>query len=133
MTAFQQTLYEFEKSHHRMKQSYEDEIIRLRRELEQRGIPIPKSDKPISAEKSDGPPGAPARSTPSYPALNAGAPDLQNKRHSLSVDPRYPSTMKSMPSGRPPMNMQRPEEYRPVNPPCTFFCALPSRSHAVFR
>ena len=34
MSAFQQNLYELERKHQKLKQQYEDEIIRLRRELE---------------------------------------------------------------------------------------------------
>ncbi|TPX40470.1 hypothetical protein SeMB42_g05988 [Synchytrium endobioticum] len=43
LAAFQQSLYELERAHQKMKQLYEEEIIRLRRELEARGIPPPPS------------------------------------------------------------------------------------------
>lgn len=37
MNSFQQTLYDIERTHQKIKQQYEDEILRLRREIEQRG------------------------------------------------------------------------------------------------
>ncbi|TPX30245.1 hypothetical protein SmJEL517_g06147 [Synchytrium microbalum] len=43
LAAFQQSLYELERAHQKMKQLYEEEIIRLRRELEARGVPPPPS------------------------------------------------------------------------------------------
>ncbi|KAI9011035.1 WD40-repeat-containing domain protein [Gaertneriomyces semiglobifer] len=39
LSAFQQSLYELERAHQKIKQQYEDEILRLRRDLEARGLP----------------------------------------------------------------------------------------------
>ncbi|KAJ2172286.1 general transcription repressor, partial [Coemansia sp. RSA 551] len=38
--AVQQNLYELERAHHKIRQQYEEEIMRLRRELEARGGPV---------------------------------------------------------------------------------------------
>jgi glucose repression regulatory protein TUP1 len=44
MNAFQQSIFDLERVHSKMKQQYEDEIRRLRHELETRGIPLPPSN-----------------------------------------------------------------------------------------
>ncbi|KAJ1344742.1 hypothetical protein BSLG_000265 [Batrachochytrium salamandrivorans] len=60
MTAFQQTLYDLERRHQTMKLQNDEEIARLRRELEIRGIPIPPpvqiSSSSIAAAGSGGAP-----------------------------------------------------------------------------
>ncbi|KAJ3254084.1 general transcription repressor [Boothiomyces macroporosus] len=41
MQAIQQSIYDLDRMHQKVKMQYEEEIMRLRRELESRGIPIP--------------------------------------------------------------------------------------------
>jgi hypothetical protein len=48
MQAVQQSIFDLDRIHTKMKQQYEEEIKRLRFELEQRGIPLPSSSLPDS-------------------------------------------------------------------------------------
>ncbi|KAJ9080183.1 transcription repressor [Entomophthora muscae] len=57
MSAFQQNLYELDRNHQKIKQQYEEEIMRLRREIEQRG---------------GHPPGGPGTGHPQHPPPNIG-------------------------------------------------------------
>lgn len=41
VSAFQKSLYDLDRMHHAIKSAYEEDIKRLRQELESRGIPIP--------------------------------------------------------------------------------------------
>ena len=48
MVAFQKSIYEIDRMHHAIKAGYEEDIKRLRHELESRGIPIPPSANPYA-------------------------------------------------------------------------------------
>ncbi|KAI9097143.1 WD40-repeat-containing domain protein [Phlyctochytrium arcticum] len=62
LSAFQQSLYELERAHQKMKQTYEEEIHRLRRDLETRGMPpTSTSGMPQDARPQRGGP------TPGFP------------------------------------------------------------------
>ena len=66
MQAFQQSLYDLERNHQKIKNQYEDEILRLRRELESRGGPPapPGPFHPVnntSAGQPNGPPPHPSQ------------------------------------------------------------------------
>ncbi|KAJ2799268.1 general transcription repressor, partial [Coemansia furcata] len=53
--AVQQSLFELERAHHKIKQQYEEEILRLRRELEARGGP-PVPPGPFLQQQQQVPP-----------------------------------------------------------------------------
>ena len=65
MAAFQKSIYELDRMHHAIKAGYEEDIKRLRHELESRGIPIPPSANPYTAlqqqQHSNGAGGPPLR------------------------------------------------------------------------
>lgn len=65
MAAFQKSIYELDRMHHAIKAGYEEDIKRLRHELESRGIPIPPSANPYAAlqqqQHSNGAGGPPVR------------------------------------------------------------------------
>jgi hypothetical protein len=48
MVAFQKSIYELDRMHHAIKAGYEEDIKRLRHELESRGIPVPPSANPYA-------------------------------------------------------------------------------------
>ena len=70
MSAFQQALFELERAHQQAKSLYEEEVVRLRRELESRGIPIPPPSDPkttrhsLSFPEGRAPPSLPANQNP---------------------------------------------------------------------
>ncbi len=48
VSAFQKSLYDLDRMHHAIKAAYEEDIKRLRHELESRGIPVPPSTNPAA-------------------------------------------------------------------------------------
>ena len=56
MTQIQHNVLELERAHQKVKQQYEDEILRLRRELEKHGIPVPQPQfiSPVSSSGTAG-------------------------------------------------------------------------------
>ncbi|KND02337.1 uncharacterized protein SPPG_09062 [Spizellomyces punctatus DAOM BR117] len=75
LSAFQQSLYELERAHQKMKQTYEEEIHRLRRDLEGRGLPPASSAMVQDVRQSRGPPapGFPEGVPPPVLGSNMGA------------------------------------------------------------
>ncbi|OLY85114.1 Transcriptional repressor rco-1 [Smittium mucronatum] len=100
MTAFKQSLIELERTHQSIKQQYEDEIYRLRRELEARGGP-PASQGPflplgnLSGQSGLGMPGIPLGQTRTSQNLTNQAPTHPNAHPSSigmgnNVNPQQP-------------------------------------------
>lgn len=51
MSQFQKAIYDLERMHLHMKQGYEEDLRRLRHELESRGIPVPVPVAPVISRK----------------------------------------------------------------------------------
>lgn len=107
MQAFQQNIYELERNHQKIKQQYEEEIMRLRRELDQRSGHIP---------------GGPTPGHPQMPPPNIG-PGSSNLFNSMAgappqlVDPSQ-THHPSHPSFPPPSsNPSGPNHYHNGAPP----------------
>ncbi|KAJ2355746.1 general transcription repressor, partial [Coemansia sp. RSA 2611] len=64
--AVQQSLFELERAHHKIKQQYEEEILRLRRELEARGGP-PVPPGPFLQQQGPPPPSQQQQMPPQLP------------------------------------------------------------------
>ncbi|KAJ3080498.1 general transcription repressor [Quaeritorhiza haematococci] len=72
LSAFQQSLYELERAHQKIKAQYEEEILRLRRDLEARGIHTPQSALVSDIRGGSGPVG-PGRPSTAGTGGGAGA------------------------------------------------------------
>ena len=91
MTAMQQSIFDLDRIHAKMKQSYDDEIRRLRQELEERGVSV---RKPSAIQ--DGPPPNLSTANRSY-QMGGQAPNfagmdidiiLENFSNIIDKDPR---------------------------------------------
>ncbi|KAI0229172.1 general transcription repressor [Massospora cicadina] len=103
MSAFQQNIYELERAHQKIKQQYEEEIIRLRREIEQRG---------------GHPPGGPGPGHPQHPPPNIGHGPSSLFGNLVGVPPQLMD----------PSQTQQPQQHPSFPPPSS---ANPSSSHYI--
>jgi glucose repression regulatory protein TUP1 len=119
MTAFQQAIYDLERMHTQMKKQYEDEIMRLRHELESRGIPLPPSTGERQYRKPSGvPEGVPPPALASNRSHAMGAfGSLMQGHHPYEKDPNAPQKRLKGPDGasQPPPVRQAPPPLKPVN------------------
>ncbi|ORX88725.1 WD40 repeat-like protein [Basidiobolus meristosporus CBS 931.73] len=84
MTGFQQNLYELERTHQKIKQQYEEEILRLRRELEARGSHPQSGGTPHQTHKP-APPNIGHGPSNLFSGIMSGA---QNGPNSLAAPPQ---------------------------------------------
>eukprot|EP01119_Soliformovum_irregulare_P013551 TRINITY_DN361_c0_g1_i1.p1 TRINITY_DN361_c0_g1~~TRINITY_DN361_c0_g1_i1.p1 ORF type:complete len:647 (+),score=137.51 TRINITY_DN361_c0_g1_i1:191-2131(+) len=109
-TNIQQALFELDRNHTKMKQQYEDEIMRLRRQVElQGGGSLPQSSLPPFGNSPTIPTPSPVRPVtgndkgPSfpYPGGPSGLPPIDPKRSYSSNHPSAPASSPG-PNGLPP-------------------------------
>ncbi|KAJ3413492.1 general transcription repressor [Chytridiales sp. JEL 0842] len=112
MHSFQQQLFELDKSHQRIKQTYEDEIQRLRKELESRGFAAPsiqqqqqQGQPPVGQQHQQPPPviGGGNAGGGVFGGLMVGGPHAGPPAH--NTNPHMPSNPELHPSKR-----MRPDE-----------------------
>ncbi|KAJ3319316.1 general transcription repressor [Boothiomyces sp. JEL0866] len=105
MQAIQQSIYDLDRMHQKVKMQYEEEIMRLRRELESRGIPIPPpvvQDVRAYRKQSVVPDGVPPNIPPPQrqPAIGAfgNLPPQQDKQDPAHMQKRQ--KIQDPPSGQ---------------------------------
>lgn len=81
MTAMQQSIFDLDRIHTKMKQQYDEEIRRLRMELEERGIPTGSVRKP--APSGDGGPPPNLSSANRNYSMGGQAPTFAGIRNNL--------------------------------------------------
>ncbi|KAG5520232.1 hypothetical protein PMAC_001310 [Pneumocystis sp. 'macacae'] len=111
MQTIRQTIYELEMAHQKMKQSYDEEIARLRRELESRGIHIPPASQSTLPRLSNPP-------TLPFPPPNIGLNTHSAGRTPSHSDPKscltlFDTGQSALPlpypnTGYPPVNSAHP-------------------------
>ncbi|KAG4304097.1 hypothetical protein PORY_002461 [Pneumocystis oryctolagi] len=107
MQTIRQTIYELEMAHQKMKQSYDEEIARLRRELESRGIHLPVTSQP-SLPLLSNPPNLP------FPPPNIGLNTLPVGRAPNHNDPK--TCLAPLDTNQPTLPLPYPNTgYPPVN------------------
>ncbi|KAI9292169.1 hypothetical protein K502DRAFT_97846 [Neoconidiobolus thromboides FSU 785] len=91
LSAFQQTVYELELTHQKVKKSYEDEIVRLRRELEQRGG-HPANGGPSNVHPQHPPPNIGNSTNSLFASIVGGPPQLMDPSQGQQQQPQpHPS------------------------------------------
>ncbi|PVU96526.1 hypothetical protein BB561_001115 [Smittium simulii] len=139
MTAFQQSLFELERSHQNIKQQYEEEIYRLRRDLEARGgIPAPQGpflphgglnnqvgvgmpglsinqNRPI--QNNQNPPLSHQASHPNQPPINNSNITTQQPINEIPVNPHNPNMIPSGPANYPNASSNNPNIIPPPGHP----------------
>jgi general transcriptional corepressor TUP1 len=116
MTAFQQAIYDLDRIHNQIKKQYEDEIMRLRSELESRGIPLPPTGNLVDRQyrKPNGvPEGIPPPNLASNRshAMGAFGTLMQGHHPYTDKDPNAPQKRLKGPDGapqQPPARQQQP-------------------------